>query len=54
MEKIILNLIKLQNQLRINHWQTDSYAQHKAFGETYDALGGLLDELVETYVSENF
>ena len=49
MEKIILNLIKLQNQLRINHWQTESYAQHIAFGETYDKLGNLLDELVETH-----
>ena len=49
MEKIILNLIKLQNQIRINHWQTDSYAQHKAFGSAYDALDDLLDSLVETY-----
>jgi hypothetical protein len=49
MEKIILNLIKLQNQLRINHWQTESHAQHVAFGEAYSALGSLLDDLVETH-----
>lgn len=49
MEKIILNLIKLQNQLRINHWQTNSFAQHEAFGKTYNVLGDLLDELVEVY-----
>ena len=49
MEKIILNLIKLQNQLRINHWQTESYAQHKAFGKAYENLGGLLDNLVEVH-----
>ena len=49
MIKIILNLIKLQNQIRINHWQTDSYAQHVAFGETYNALDKLLDQLVETH-----
>lgn len=49
MEKIILNLIKLQNQLRINHWQTESYAQHKAFGKAYENLEGLLDNLVEIH-----
>jgi len=48
-EKVILNLIKLQNQLRINHWQTESYAQHKAFGKAYDGLGDLIDSLVEVH-----
>lgn len=49
MEKIVLNLIKLQNQLRINHWQTESFAQHKAFGKAYDGLGNLIDSLVEVH-----
>lgn len=49
MEKIVVNLVKLQNQLRVLHWQTDSYAQHKAFGKTYDALTGLIDSLVEVH-----
>lgn len=49
METVILNLIKLQNQLRILHWQTNSFAKHEAFGKTYAILGELLDELVEVY-----
>lgn len=49
MEKIILNLIKLQNQLRINHWQTESFAQHKSLGKAYDNLGDILDSLVEVH-----
>lgn len=49
MEKIVVNLVKLQNQLRILHWQTDSHAQHTAFGKTYDALTGLIDNLVEVH-----
>ena len=49
MDKVILNLIKLQNQLRFLHWQTTSFAEHKAFGKGYDNLDGLLDKLVETY-----
>lgn len=49
MEKVVLNLVKLQNQLRILHWQTDSYAQHKAFGKAYEGLDGLIDSLVEVH-----
>jgi RNAse (barnase) inhibitor barstar len=49
MDKIVLNLVKLQNQLRIHHWQTESFAQHKAFGKSYDNLGDLLDSLVEVH-----
>lgn len=49
MEKPIVNLIKLQNQFRILHWQTESYAEHKTFGKVYDSLDGLIDKLVETY-----
>ena len=49
MEKILLNLLKLQNQLRIFHWQTDSYSQHNAFGTAYSDLDVLLDSLVEVY-----
>jgi len=49
MENTILNLIKFQNQLRILHWQTDSYARHKAFGKTYEELDESIDQLVEVY-----
>jgi DNA-binding ferritin-like protein len=49
MEKPVINLLKLQNQLRILHWQTESYAEHKAFNKAYDDLDGLIDELVEVY-----
>lgn len=49
MEKPVVNLLKLQNQLRILHWQTDSYAEHKAFGKAYENLDGLIDQLVEVY-----
>ena len=49
MEKILLNLLKLQNQLRILHWQTDSFSQHKAFGKAYSDLDELLDSLVEVH-----
>jgi hypothetical protein len=49
MEQIIINLIKLQNQLRIAHWQTDSFARHEAFGKTYNTLDELIDMFVEVH-----
>jgi hypothetical protein len=38
----------IQNQIRINHWQTKSYARHQAFGGFYSTLDGLIDTFVET------
>jgi len=49
MDKVIINLLKIQNQLRILHWQTKSFARHKAFGKTYEDLDGLIDTLVEIH-----
>lgn len=41
-------LIKFQDQIRIYHWQTTSYAQHKALGDLYDGISGLTDDFVES------
>lgn len=49
MDKVIVNLIKIQNQLRILHWQTMSYAAHKALGSAYEDLDELIDSLVEIH-----
>ncbi len=49
MDKVIVNLLKIQNQLRILHWQTLSYAAHKAFGKAYEDLDDLIDNLVEVH-----
>ena len=47
---VITPLIQFQQQLRIFHWQTDSYAQHKAFGKSYEALDELVDSFVEKFM----
>jgi hypothetical protein len=49
MDKVIVNLLKIQNQLRILHWQTLSYAAHNALGKTYEDLDDLIDNLVEVH-----
>ena len=50
--KLISPLLKIQNQLRIFHWQSDSYAQHKAFGKAYESLDDLVDQFVEVYTGK--
>lgn len=49
MNQIIEQLLHLQLQAKIFHWQTTSYAQHSAFGSFYDSLVDLIDQLVEVY-----
>lgn len=46
---LINPFISLVEQLRIFHWQSDTYAQHKAFGKAYEDLNDLVDEFVEVY-----
>ena len=40
-------LLGTLNQLKVDHWQTKSYAEHKALGKAYEALEGLFDKFVE-------
>lgn len=47
---VIGPLIQFQQQLRIFHWQTDSYSQHRAFGSVYEKLDELVDSFVEGYM----
>jgi len=49
MVSIISPFLRIQNQLRIYHWQTTSYAEHKAFGKAYENLDGLIDNFVEAF-----
>jgi hypothetical protein len=49
---VITPLVQFQQQMRIFHWQTDSFAQHKAFGKIYESLDGFVDEYVETYMGK--
>ena len=45
----IEKFLQIQNQLRIYHWQTKSFAEHKALGKAYEGLDLLIDNFVETY-----
>lgn len=49
---LITKFLTLHNQLKVYHWQTDSYAQHQAFGGAYDAFGGYIDQFVEEFMGK--
>lgn len=52
MENIVDHLISYQQQFRILHWQTKSYARHKAYGKFYNSFGDLIDEFIETHMGK--
>jgi len=50
--KLFAPFLRIQNQLRIFHWQSESYAQHKAFGKAYEQLDGHIDKFIEVYMGK--
>jgi len=50
--ELLIQLIGLQEQLRVLHWQTKSHARHIAYGEKYESLGELIDSFMEIYMGK--
>jgi hypothetical protein len=46
----IKTLLNYNIQIKIIHWSTDSYSEHKATGKLYDSLNDLIDKFTETYI----
>lgn len=49
MLSIVTPLLTILNQIKIYHWQTKSFSEHKALDSAYSDLSGLIDEFVEVY-----
>lgn len=45
----LVPFLSFLNQVKIYHWQTFSYAEHKALNKAYKNLDNLFDLFVETY-----
>ena len=43
---LITKFLTLHNQLKVYHFQTDSYAQHQAFGGAYNEFTDLIDTFI--------
>jgi len=53
MDQIVMQLVQMEQQMRIFHWQTKSHARHKAFGKIYSNLGDLIDTFAEAWMGKN-
>lgn len=49
---IVTKFLTFQNQTKILHWQTLSYAEHKALDGLYESLEANIDEFVETFMGK--
>lgn len=49
---IVTKLLTFQNQVKILHWQTTSYAEHKTLDGLYADLSGHIDEFVEIFMGK--
>jgi DNA-binding ferritin-like protein len=47
LESIASKLITMELQLHLVHWQTSSYAEHKATGALYEYIQGFKDGVIE-------
>lgn len=45
----LVPFLSFLDQIKIFHWQTSSYSEHKALGNTYDKLDEIFDMFIETY-----
>jgi hypothetical protein len=45
--KSVIKIMNFQQQMKILHWQTTSFARHNAYGGIYDSIDDLLDKFAE-------
>jgi DNA-binding ferritin-like protein len=51
-ETIVLTFLQMLNTIKLYHWKTHSYAQHKATDELYSELNENIDSFVETMLGK--
>lgn len=52
MGELLLTLLHSATNAHLHHWQTTSYAAHKALGEFYENMPDLVDDLVEAIIGK--
>ena len=48
MSTLLTTFLTFQNQVRIYHWRTRSYARHVSSGSLYEEIDELIDKFIET------
>ena len=52
MKSLIATFLGIQSQIKVLHWQTQSYSKHIAYGDAYDKIGDLADDFLEIYMGK--
>jgi hypothetical protein len=52
-QSIVLQFLQMLNTVKLYHWKTTSYAEHKATDELYSSLNGNIDKFVEVMLGTN-
>lgn len=50
---IVENFIEMLNTIKLYHWNTHSYAQHKATDELHEKMSGHVDKFVEILLGKD-
>jgi hypothetical protein len=48
----LYHMLSLRNLLKVYHWQTKSFARHKASDDIVSKLDELIDQFAETYIGK--
>lgn len=46
--ELVLTLMEAADQVKVFHWQTESYAEHVALGDLYGAITDTTDKIAES------
>lgn len=49
---IVVAMMTIRDQIKVYHWQTKSFARHKATDDFVTTLDGLIDSFVEVYMGK--
>ena len=49
----VSTFLRILNVIKLFHWNTKVYSQHKATNELYEKLGELVDSYMEKYIGMN-
>ena len=50
--ELVMKFIEFLNIIKVYHWKTLSYSEHKATDELYESLNGRIDEFMETMLGK--
>jgi DNA-binding ferritin-like protein len=52
-KKLLMIFLEMLNTVKLYHWKTQSFTQHKASDELYDKLNDTIDKFVEIFLGKN-